>query len=420
MKSHSLIRTLVNLTGNPRGCVYTEPLWGIPFNLYTPYVSVFMVALGLTDTQIGLIVSAGWCSQLVFALLSGVITDKLGRRFTTLLFDILSWGIPSLISAFAQNFWWFFVGALINGVWRVTHNSWTCLMVEEADPDQLVDIYTWIYIGNTMVGLIAPLAGLLIQTYSLVPTMRGLYLFAAAMFTFKAFVTYFATRETRQGEIRMRETKHQSVLHVLGGYFGVVRDVLRSPRTLATAGIMLVLSIAWMISGNFWAILATEKLHIADQDLASFPFVKSTVMILFFFTVMPWVNKLPFRIPMVVGFIGYLVSQVLLVTAPEQGFLQLAVSVALEACSFAVVSPLVDKLVVLTIDPQERARVQSILSFTVITLTAPFGWIAGVLSSLNKDLPFMLSIALFAVGAGLALLAGYLADRHMLTRASQI
>ena len=420
LRNHSLIRTLVGLTGNPRGCVYTEPLWGIPFNLYTPYVSVFMVALGLTDSDIGFIVSIGWGSQLVWALLSGVITDKLGRRLTTLVFDILAWGVPSLISALAQNFWWFLVAIIINGVWRVTHNSWTCLLVEEADPDQLVDIYTWVYISNTMVGLVAPLAGLMIAQYTLVPTMRGLYLFAAVMFTVKAFVTYAATRETRQGEIRMRETRHQSVVHILGGYLGVVRDVLRSPRTLSTAGIMLVLSIGWMISGNFWAILATEKLHIADQDLATFPFVKSAVMILFFFTVMPWVNRLPFRIPMVVGFVGYVVSQVLLITAPDRGFAQLALSVALEACSFAVVSPLVDKLVVLTIDAQERARVQSILSFTVITLTAPFGWIAGALSTLNKDLPFMLSIALFLAGAGLALLAGYLADRHMLVEASQI
>ena len=77
MKNHSLIRALVNLTGNQRGCVYTEPLWGIPFNLYTPYVSVFMVALGLSDHSIGLVVSIAWVSQLVFALLGGVITDKL-------------------------------------------------------------------------------------------------------------------------------------------------------------------------------------------------------------------------------------------------------------------------------------------------------------------------------------------------------
>ena len=53
MKNHVLITTLKNLTGNPRGCVYTEPLWGIPFNLYAPYASVYMVALGLSDAQIG-------------------------------------------------------------------------------------------------------------------------------------------------------------------------------------------------------------------------------------------------------------------------------------------------------------------------------------------------------------------------------
>ena len=57
MRNHSLIRTLRSLTGNPRGCVYTEPIWGIPFTLYVPYVSIYMVALGLTDSDIGLILS---------------------------------------------------------------------------------------------------------------------------------------------------------------------------------------------------------------------------------------------------------------------------------------------------------------------------------------------------------------------------
>ena len=90
MKTHSLIQTLKSLTGNPRACVYTEPLWGVPFNLYAPYVSVYMLALGLTDANIGLILSVSWGFQIIFALISGVITDKLGRRLTTLIFDILA------------------------------------------------------------------------------------------------------------------------------------------------------------------------------------------------------------------------------------------------------------------------------------------------------------------------------------------
>ena len=57
--------------------------------------------------------------------------------------------------------------------------------MEDADQSQLVDIYTWIYIANIMVGFIAPLAGVLIGAFSLVATMRGLYIFAAIMFALK-------------------------------------------------------------------------------------------------------------------------------------------------------------------------------------------------------------------------------------------
>ncbi len=406
MKNHSLITTLKSLTGNPRGCVYPEPLWGIPFNLYSPYVSIYMVALGVTEKQIGLIVSISWVFQIFLALLSGVVTDKLGRRLTTMIFDILSWSVPALISAVAQNFWYFLAAGIINSVWRITHNSWSCLLVEDADQSQLVDIYTWIYIANQLVGFIAPLAGILIGIFSLVPTMRGLYVFAAFMFTLKAIVTYQMTEETAQGKIRLHETRHQSVFSVLGEYKGVLRVVLQSSQTLYTAGIMLVISISTMISGSFWAIIVTEKLHIPAQNLAVFPFVKSAIMLLFFFLIMPRLNKMHYQLPMTIGFLGFVASQILLITAPAQGYFFLLISVFLEACSFAVVVPLLDQMIVLTIDPGERARIQSILYVGIILLTSPFGWIAGTLSQINKDLPFILNISLFIIGAALAYLAG--------------
>lgn len=406
LNNHSLIATLKSLTGNPRGCVYTEPLWGIPFNLFSPYVSIYMLALGLSDKQIGLIVSISWGFQIFLALLSGVVTDKLGRRLTTLIFDILAWSIPALIWAIAQNFWYFLAAGIINSIWRITLNSWTCLMVEDADQDQLVDIYTWVYIANQMVGFVAPLAGILIGVFSLVPTMRGLYIFAAIMFTMKAIVTYKNTQETAQGKIRLHETRHQSIFSVLSEYKGVFYDILHSPQTLYTVGIMLVLSISSMVSGSFWAIIVTEKLHIPAQNLAVFPFVKSAIMLLFFFLVMPRLNKTHYQLPLTIGFLGFVTSQVLLITAPVQGYFFLLISVFLEACSFAAVNPLVDKMVVLTVDPKERARIQSILYVSIILFTSPFGWIAGALSEVNKNLPFTLNISLFVIGAVLAYLAG--------------
>jgi MFS family permease len=406
MKNHSLIATLKNLTGNPRGCVYPEPLWGIPFNLYSPYVSVYMIALGLTDKQIGLIVSISWGFQIFLALLSGVVTDKLGRRLTTMIFDILSWSVPALISAIAQNFWYFLAAGIINSVWRITHNSWTCLLVEDADQSQLVDIYTWIYIANQIVGFIAPLAGILISIFSLIPTVRGLYFFAAFMFTVKAIVTYQMTEETAQGKIRLHETRNQGVLVILREYKEVINGLLHSPRTLITAAIMLVISISSLINANFWGILVTAKLHIPAQNLAIFPFVKSAMMLLFFFLIMPRLNKMHYQLPMVFGFLGFVTSQLLLILAPVHGYFFLVISVFVEACSFAAVSPLVDQMVVLTIDPKERARIQSIIYVGIILLTSPFGWIAGSLSEVNKNLPFILNISLFVTGAVLAYIAG--------------
>ena len=377
-----------------------------------------MIALGLSDNQIGSIISISWGFQVILALLSGVVTDKLGRRRTTLIFDIISWTIPSLISAIAQNYWYFLIAGIINSVWRITHNSWSCLLVEDADQDQLIDIYSWIYIANIMVGFVAPLAGVLIGAFSLIPTVRGLYFFAAIMFTTKAIATYRMTEETQQGIIRMQETQNQNIFHALSEYRGIFQTILRTPQTLYTAGIMLVLSIANVITGSFWGIIVTEKLHIPNEHLAFFPFIKSAVMLFFFFFVMPRINKIHFKLPLVLGFLGFVASQLILIAAPDQSYLFLVGNVILEACCFAAVSPLVDKMVVLTIDRHERARIQSILYVGIILITSPFGWIAGNLSALDRTLPFVLNSALFLVGAILAYIAGNASQKRVAVEAA--
>jgi hypothetical protein len=323
-----------------------------------------------------------------------------------LIFDILSWTIPALISALAQNFWYFLAAGIVNSVWRITQIAWNCLLVEDAEPDQLADIFTWIYIANILVGFIAPLAGLLISTFSLIPTMRGLYLFAAFMFTLKAIVTYLATEETAQGKVRLHETRGQSMFHVLREYKTVLSDLLRTPQTLYTAGIMLMISILRLINDSFWAIIVTEKLQIPAEHIAFFPFIRSAIILVFFFVITPRLNKIHFKVPLVVGLLGLVASQVVLITAPKLGYPSLILSVFLGACGFATAGPLIDKLAVLTISAKERARIQSILSVGIILLTSPFGWIAGTLSEISKDLPFVLNVILCIVGAVLAYVAG--------------
>lgn len=405
LKQHPLIKTLFNLRGNPKASVLTEPLWGIPYNLYAPYVSVYMLTLGLKDSQIGLIITIGLAVQILSALISGPITDKLGRRKTTLIFDFIAWSVPTLVWAIAQDFRYFVAAAIFNGAWRITHTSWSCLLVEDADPDELMDIYSWVYISGLLVAFFAPIAGLLINRFSLVPTMRGLYIFAFIMMSVKFVVLYVFSTETRQGKVRMEETRHQSLFTLLGGYGDVIKHLLRSKRTLYTLGILLAMGTATMINNTFWSILVTQKLNVPESSLALYSTARSIFMLVFFFLAMPGIREMHFRNPMLVGFLLLAIAQLIIIIIPERAYLPLLFSTLLEACSYAVVSTQMDRMIVVTVDPQERARIIALLFLVVIIFTTPFGWIAGELSEVNRVLPFMLNISLYITGAVLVILA---------------
>ena len=405
MFSHPLITVLRNLRGNVRACVYTEPLWGIPYNLYIPYLSVYMLAMGLNDSQIGLIVSIGLVLQIVSSLMGGVVTDKLGRRLTTFIFDMISWSIPCLIWAVAQNFTYFVIAAVINSLWRMTMTSWTCLLVEDADPAILVDIYSWIYISGLVAAFFAPIAGVFINLFSFIPTMRGLFFLAFIMMTVKFYVLFRYSTETQRGLVRLKESKNQNLFSMVGEYRGVLKHILKTPQTLYTLGIMLVLSTCSMLNNTFWSIIVTKKILIPVQYIVIFPFVRSALMLVFFFTVIPRIRNLHFRNPMLIGFIGFILSQVILISAPAGSYLILLTSTILEACSMATVYPLLDRMVVLTVDEKERARIMALIYVIVIMFTSPFGWIGGVLSEMNRNLPFVLNISFYVMGAVLTILA---------------
>ena len=411
IRQHPLIVTLLNLEGNPRASVFTEPMWGIPFNLYIPYASVYMLKLGVSDAQIGMIASLGLLIQPIFALLSGAITDKYGRRLTTFIADVISWSIPCLIWSVAQDIRYFIVAAIFNAMWRISANSWTCLLVEDAETDQLVNIWTWIHISGLLAAFFAPLAGVLIGKIDLVPAVRILYFFSFIMMTAKGWILYHYSTETRQGYIRMEETRYKPLLSLMGGLGVVMKQILRTPRTLVVLGIMFVMGVVMMINGTFWSILVTEKLGIPAEYLAIFPFAKSGLMLILFFLLVPRLNVRQFRNPMLLGFSGFLTANIILVTMPAANYVMLLISVLIEATSLAMFNPLMNALTIISIDNAERARINSILAVVVISLTSPFGWIAGQLSEINRVLPFVLNISFFFVGMVLVWLAWRLREQ---------
>jgi MFS family permease len=397
--NHPLLKTLRELRGNPRASVLTEIMFGIPYNLFMPFFSVYMLALGITDQQIGTIASLGLVVQIFSALLSGAIVDKFGRRLTLFICDLLSWSVSCLIWAVAQDVYFFVAAALMNSLFRISHTAWTCLMVEDAEERHLVHIWTWIMIFAVCSAFFAPLGGWFVEHYGLVPAVRGIYIFSFIALTAKFILLYIYSHETARGVQRMAETKHRSLTSLLAEYGSVFSQLWRSRNIVAALSLMVITSIYNTVSSNFWGVLFTGKLGFPEAQISTYAALRSIIMTVCFFLIGPRLTNLRrFRLPLWGGFGAAMFSQLLLAVMPPQTIILLLMSVVLEGIAMALVSPMTESLLAVSMESDERARVSAMVYVALIVLISPFGWIAGQLSAIDRSLPFALNTALFAIG----------------------
>ena len=405
-----LLRSLLDLRGNGRACVYTEPMWGLSMMLVLPYAGVFMLALGIKDQEIGLLATLSMLSQVVFGLLGGVITDKLGRRFTTAAFDIIGWVIPCVFWAVAQNFWAFLIASLVNGALQVTQNAWDCLLVEDVERSELTKVYSLVKAAGEFSALFAPIAAILVAQFGMAPAVRILYVNAAIVMTAKVFILYFWSSETEVGRARLEQTRGVSIWRLLREYRGVLGLIIHSKGTIFSLAIMAVVSAVVLINGTFWQIVISQRLNVPDPLLPFFPMIRSILSVVFFFTLIPRLTAgLSLRRPTLIGFGSYLAGQVPLLAVPLPGgaadattYSLLALCLLADAFGAGMLAMLSESLVALHVDRDERSRVMAIQRTVVMLVAAPFGWISGWLSGMDRSWPFLLTSALLVLGLVLA------------------
>ena len=384
LREHPLSLVLAGNKGNPRTLVLIEPLWGIPYNLIAPFATLYMYTQGITDVQIGLILSITMVVQVFFSFFGGILTDKLGRKFTTMMGDFFGWTLACLIWAISNNFWLFLAAAILNCFEQINQTAWYCLLIEDANPKDLVGIYTWVNIG-----------GLVVSSYSVVPVVRVLYaLFSLTMVT-KTFITFKFCHETKQGKIRRAETKGVSVFHMLGEYRQLIPLLLKDKGVLKAVAVSVILYITNIVSTNFFSLYVTQRLGLSENYLALFPILNAAVMLIFMVGIQHRMSAAKFRVPLWVGLGLYCVAALALIFSPADNLGFVLVYVFAAAVAAALVNPRKDALLQLNINPQERARLNALIMASTIALSSPFGYLAGWLSSLDRRLPFAFTFLLF-------------------------
>lgn len=397
LKNHVLVQTFRELKGNPKWSICTEPLWFIPYSLFIPFQTLYMRKLGLSSVEIGTTVTVGFILQMFFALIGGVITDKMGRRKATVIFDTLGWTVPCLIWAASQNFWWFLAAAAVNAAFQITNTSWNCLFIEDCPPKHITNAFTLIQMCGMLSVFFSPLAVILVGKYDVIPVMRWLYFIAAISMLAKFLLLYYFGGETQVGKKRMEETKNLSYFAMMKGYGRVFLTMVKSGKMRLVVYFMALTNIIQIATTNFFSLYVTEKIHLSDELVAVFPVIRTLVMLAFVIGLQNLFQKLRMKVSFLVGFLMYIASHLLLLLTPEKNLLLVMGYTVLEAAAYAVIIPRKDALMAHYVDQKERSRIYALYNVLMIGISVPFGSLIGWMFELNPGFPFLFNIALFCL-----------------------
>ena len=302
-----------------------------------------------------------------------------------------------LVWSVSHNFWLFLAAAVLNCFEQINQTAWYCLLIEDARPKDLVGLYTWVNIGRLVAIFFAPLSGLFVNSYSVVPVVRVLYFVFAMTMVAKTIITFKFCHETRQGKIRMAETRNVSVFQMLGEDRHLIPGLLRNRGVLKAVAVSVILYIVNIVNTNFFSLYVTQRLGLSENLLAVFPILNAAVMLIFMVGIQHRISVAKFRVPLWIGLALYGVAALLLIFTPANnvGFVFLYVFVS--AVAAALVNPRKDALLQLNINPQERARLNALIMASTIALSSPFGYLAGWLSSVDRRLPFAFTLVLFVI-----------------------
>lgn len=387
--------------GNARGCLIFEPLWIIPNSLFTTYASVYMLQLGVSETLIGWLTTLNLVMQIIGSAMSGYLTDRLGRKRALLIFDVISWSFATLIWAVSQNVWYFLVAAILNSFQKIPNTAWYCVLVEDTEPDKRTDIFTVLQFVGVIGGLFAPLGGLLVAHFTLIPAVRIMYVIAFLSMTAMFILRNRALHETEMGLRKMQESVELHPGAVIREYWSVTKMLLHSAPLMVIFIVYILNNVQMTVRTTFLSIYLVKALHISAALIALFPAISSAAMLILMYFVVPKFRSDKADLYMLWGFGLSIASNVILVLIAPGSIMWVIVSTMLAAAGGILIGPFLESTLANALDDEHRAKLLSILTVLILVFTSPSGVIGGWTYQLNPKLPFLLVAVVFVVSTTL-------------------
>ncbi|MFS0856338.1 MFS transporter [Paenibacillus taichungensis] len=390
------MKLLQDLPRNPRYSILLEPVWAIPGTIVLFYAPLYMKEAGLSDIEIGLINSVNLYFAFIFQLFAGSITNKLGRKRTTLIFDLIAWSVPMFIWAFSQNFWLFLIAYLLNATSKFVTVSFNCLIIEDVEEHKRSKVFAILNMIITGAGVLTPIAGVVIADFGIVPTLASIYFVGGILMTVMFFIRNRYTDETTVGKELMGMHSQTRVIQSLASSLRLFGKSFYKRRLLPIV-LITVLSNLILQLNFFQVIFFKEQLKFNDQIISFIPVVTAVTVMLLYLVIIPRLKRRSEEKYVSFSIILSTVGAILFLLIPAGNIAMLFLTLIVLAAGNFILQTYRDSLLMNRLGTHEKADMFSAVQ-TVMTLTAiPSGYLTGLLYHYNPMLLFSVILVLYIV-----------------------
>jgi MFS transporter, DHA1 family, tetracycline resistance protein len=385
--------------GNARVMVVTEGIAAVFFQWTSTYITLYMLALGVNEVQIGLLQSVLLVTQVISTLLGGYVGDRLGRKRTLVVFDIVCWGVPMFLYAIARNPWYFLIGRAINGFVYVVLPSFECLFVEDVPPEDRPAVFGVNQFLMAAARLLAPVAGWMVARWGIVSAGRVMMAVTGTSSVMIAVSRQFTLRETAMGTARRATTAGSTPIDVIRAYLGALRLMARDRQVVTFLAVRVLVAFTWVIGSTYAALYLTDArgLRLPEATIALFPFVSALVTMGMILLAAGKLRANALFGTLILGQLFSVLGLMALVLAPPHAVVWAVLWAAGHAASVALYQSASRSYWAEIVAERERAIIFSASSALIALCTVPAGPIAGLLYTAGPRFPFILSIGLQTV-----------------------
>lgn len=361
-----------------------------------------MKELGVTDRQLGYLISIGYIAGTFFSLISGVVTDRLGRKKTTFIFDFISWPGAVMIYFLSNSFAMFALAAFANSFCRIVNVSWNLMVIEDADSKQRVAAFNLLNIINIATGVIIPLAGILVNAYGVIISERIFLMYAGISMSTMVILRNYLYKETSVGQHILDERKKNPTRIYLKNIlpFKAAKVLKGNPKAMIAAAIYILFFIYIPLgtyNSLYFAPFMTEVLGIGKSSISILGGVYSGMMFIIFVFVIPVISKINHTKNMQFGIGVQVAALITLILIPAGSLTAAIICIGVYAAGFGIFRPFVDSMLAEVSEGNDRASIYSMINTIMCIITALIGFVSGSIYLYNPRLIYVISIIILTI-----------------------